>query len=219
MRRLRSCPRPTPLPAWCARHGVAEALVGGFFVRDAGPSSRRWARSARTGSPRALVAFDEPWGGVRACVHVAGGARDDRPARRAAAGPRAATCSRPGRCWSDGGRVACPATPRASRPARASSTPTSPTAATRAPRSACTRGGRLLAVACDGRADDEAGLTMGELAEALIALGAVQALNLDGGGSTSLVAGGRLRNAPRESARRGARRRPPDLHGAGLPPR
>jgi exopolysaccharide biosynthesis protein len=58
--------------------------------------------------------------------------------------------------------------------------------------------GRLLAVACDGRADDEAGLTLAELAEALVALGARAALNLDGGGSTSLVCAGRLRNVPRE---------------------
>ena len=58
---------------------------------------------------------------------------------------------------------------------------------------------RLLAVACDGRADDEAGLTLPELADALVGLGAVDALNLDGGGSTSLVCGGRLRNVPRES--------------------
>jgi exopolysaccharide biosynthesis protein len=58
--------------------------------------------------------------------------------------------------------------------------------------------GRLLAVACDGRADDEAGLTLAELAEALVALGAHAALNLDGGGSTSLVCAGRLRNTPRE---------------------
>jgi exopolysaccharide biosynthesis protein len=58
--------------------------------------------------------------------------------------------------------------------------------------------GRLLAVACDGRADDEAGLTLAELAETLVALGARTALNLDGGGSTSLVCGGRLRNVPRE---------------------
>jgi hypothetical protein len=58
---------------------------------------------------------------------------------------------------------------------------------------------RLLAVACDGRADDEAGLTLAELAAALVGLGAVDALNLDGGGSTSLVCGGQLRNVPRES--------------------
>jgi exopolysaccharide biosynthesis protein len=40
---------------------------------------------------------------------------------------------------------------------------------------------------------------MAELAEALVALGAIQAINLDGGGSTSLVCGGQLRNRPRES--------------------
>ena len=57
---------------------------------------------------------------------------------------------------------------------------------------------------------------MGELAEAMVALGARDALNLDGGGSTSLVAGGRLRNARARAhgvelpgGRRG-------LHGAGL---
>ena len=58
---------------------------------------------------------------------------------------------------------------------------------------------RLLAIAADGRGDDDAGLTLAELAEALAALGATQALNLDGGGSTSLVWGGRLRNRPREA--------------------
>jgi exopolysaccharide biosynthesis protein len=58
--------------------------------------------------------------------------------------------------------------------------------------------GTLFAVACDGRADDDAGLTMRELAETLAALGAETALNLDGGGSTSLVCGGVLRNVPRE---------------------
>jgi exopolysaccharide biosynthesis protein len=68
-----------------------------------------------------------------------------------------------------------------------------------------TRRGEVLAVACDGRADDEAGLSMGELAEAMAALGAIQAMNLDGGGSTSLVCGGRLRNVPREA------------HGVALP--
>ena len=80
-----------------------------------------------------------------------------------------------------------------------------------------TRDGRLLAVACDGRSGDEAGLTLGELAEALVALGAVQALNLDGGGSTSLVCRGRLRNEPREPDGVVAPGRPSDRHGAGLP--
>jgi len=56
----------------------------------------------------------------------------------------------------------------------------------------------VLAVACDGRAEDEAGLTLPELATALREMGARAALNLDGGGSTSLVSGGELVNVPRE---------------------
>ena len=39
---------------------------------------------------------------------------------------------------------------------------------------------------------------MRELSELMAALGADHALNLDGGGSTSLVCGGALRNVPRE---------------------
>jgi len=57
--------------------------------------------------------------------------------------------------------------------------------------------GRLLAVACDGRSRADAGLTLEELAALLAGLGARSAINLDGGGSTSLVVGGRLRNRPR----------------------
>jgi exopolysaccharide biosynthesis protein len=41
-------------------------------------------------------------------------------------------------------------------------------------------------------------MTLPELADTLIALGATEALNLDGGGSASLVYAGRLRNRPRE---------------------
>jgi exopolysaccharide biosynthesis protein len=56
----------------------------------------------------------------------------------------------------------------------------------------------LIAVVCVGRADEEAGLTMVELAEAMAGLGARAAINLDGGGSASLVVGGALVNTPRE---------------------
>jgi exopolysaccharide biosynthesis protein len=59
-------------------------------------------------------------------------------------------------------------------------------------------GGMLLAVAVDGRAPDEAGMTLGELAELFVGLGARFAINLDGGQAASLVCGGRLRNAPRD---------------------
>ncbi len=59
-------------------------------------------------------------------------------------------------------------------------------------------GGELVAAVCDGRADDEAGLTMTELATAMAELGSEAAINLDGGGSASLVVGSELVNTPRE---------------------
>jgi hypothetical protein len=69
----------------------------------------------------------------------------------------------------------------------------------RHPRAALARRGReLFAVACDGRTHSDAGMTLTELAQALIDLGAEDAINLDGGGSASLVHRGRLRNCPRE---------------------
>jgi exopolysaccharide biosynthesis protein len=69
----------------------------------------------------------------------------------------------------------------------------------RYPRAAIGIGGGLLwAMACDGRADEDAGMTLAEVAEFMLSLGVESAINLDGGGSTSLVAGGRLANRPRD---------------------
>lgn len=57
--------------------------------------------------------------------------------------------------------------------------------------------GTLLLVAADGRAPGTAvGLNFAESAGVLRSLGARDGLNLDGGGSTALVAGGRLRTDP-----------------------
>jgi exopolysaccharide biosynthesis protein len=65
--------------------------------------------------------------------------------------------------------------------------------------------GVLLSVVCDGRAPNDAGLSLGELADLMASLGALEAINLDGGGSASLVCDGRLLNRPREQ------------DGAGIP--
>ena len=55
----------------------------------------------------------------------------------------------------------------------------------------------LIALACDGRRSNvDGGLSMLELAEAMVELGAESAINLDGGGSTTLVHRGHLLNRP-----------------------
>jgi exopolysaccharide biosynthesis protein len=45
-------------------------------------------------------------------------------------------------------------------------------------------------------------MTLRELAEELISLGAFEALNLDGGGSTTIVVRGAVRNSPSDGSER-----------------
>ena len=193
-------PRPAPLEHYCRANGFDEALVGGFYQRpDLVPLG-----VLRTGGVvRRHVPFAGPFDAMRACLSVDGAAvaiarRGDLPERPGGdllqAGPLLVRGGAPVRGDVEGFSAG-------------SHQFDSDITDGRHPRAAIgvTRRGEALAVACDGRADDEAGLTMGELAEAMAALGAVQAMNLDGGGSTSLVCGGRLRNVPREA------------HGIALP--
>jgi len=59
--------RSEPLVTWCARNGVEEALVGGFYTRPRGvPLGELRTRGFR----RTSVPFDAPWGSVRGCLHV-----------------------------------------------------------------------------------------------------------------------------------------------------
>src|SRR4051794_8310215 len=188
-------PHPEPLEAWCRSHGVDEAMVGGFFVRPDGlPPGELRTR----GLVRASLPFEAPWGLVRACLHVHGGRvaiahRHDLPADARGdllqAGPLLV-------------RGGVPVVEDGDDPEGFSAGARqfdSDITAGRYPRAALgVARGRLLAVACDGRADGDAGLTMRELSELMAALGADHALNLDGGGSTSLVCGGLLRNVSRE---------------------
>lgn len=185
--------RPTPLASWCARAQIQEALVGGFFAR---PHGTPLGELRTRGVARENVPFDAPWGDVRACVHSVGGEvtiarRDELPATPAGdllqAGPLLVR---------DG--LVVQGDPEGfSAGARQFD---SDITDGRYPRAALGIGpDKIVAVACDGRADDDAGLSMTELAETLLAVGATTAMNLDGGGSTSLVCEGLLRNRPRES--------------------
>jgi hypothetical protein len=186
---------PRTLRTWCASSGVRDAIVGGFFVRPAGTPL---GDLRVDGQPLPSVPFDAPWGAMRSCLHIDGPAI--RIASRWALGPEpAGDVLQAGPQLVRGGVSRIEPGGDSEGFSAGDHQFDSDITRGRYPRAALALAGEeLLAVACDGRADDEAGLTLGELAEALVELGAEEAINLDGGGSASLVLGGRLRNRPRE---------------------
>jgi hypothetical protein len=183
---------PEHLDHWCRAEGVSEALVAGFFVRD----PYRPLGEVRVGGR--LVEHEPvsaPWAEWRACVHVDGTVRlaprgelpAEPPGDLVQAGP---LLVRDGRSLMDGGD-------REGFSAGAAQFDSDITAE-RHPR--CALGvsdGELLAVCCDGRRTGvDAGLDLAELARLMISFGARDAINLDGGGSATLVHRGHLLNRP-----------------------
>lgn len=187
---------PEPLPAWCVRSGVRDALVGGFFVTPAGPPlGEIWTGGRRVDAEP----FDSRFAASRACLHVDG--------ERIAIAPRALLPNTPlGDLLQAGPALVSKGRPilRHGEDAEGFSAGhaqfDSDITQGRHPRAAIgIDETRLLAVACEGRAPDEAGLTLAELAELMADLGAREAINLDGGGSATLVVDGKLVNRPREA--------------------
>lgn len=187
--------QPLPLVRWCRQVGVSDAVVGGFFVRASGTPL---GEVRIDGRPQPSRAFDPPWNATRACLH---------------AGPGAVRLARRDELTGVDDGDLLQAGPALVRVGRSAIVPgediegfsagahqfDSDITAGRYPRAALARcGDRLLAVVCDGRSRRDAGMTLAELADALVGLGADEGLNLDGGGSASLVLGGRLRNRPRQ---------------------
>jgi hypothetical protein len=182
------------LEPWCRRNGVSEALVGGFFTK---PDGLPLGEVRTHGVEREHVPFDAPWNGVRACLHVEGGRA--RIARRDAIEPepRGDLLQAGPLLVADGEVAYDPDADYEGFKAAAHQFDPDPTEG-RHPRAALgLADGRVYAVVSDGRARHDAGLTLVELAKLMAGLGCRDALNLDGGGSASLISGGRLQNLPR----------------------
>ena len=69
---------------------------------------------------------------------------------------------------------------------------------TRHPRTAVAKlkDGKFLMVTVDGRSESSGGISLYDLADYLLSLDAVDAMNLDGGGSTTMVLDGAVVNKP-----------------------
>jgi hypothetical protein len=186
-------PRATLL-AWCRANAAEHAVVGGFYVRPGGPPlGDVWI----DGRALPVEPFDSPWDGERACLHADGAELAIRP-RRELGEPRGDLLQAGPKLL--GGRHPLLRTGHDPEGFSAGARQfDSDITAGRYPRAALgITGSEMIAAVCEGRADDEAGLTMAELATAMRELGAVDAINLDGGGSASLVVANALLNTPRE---------------------
>jgi hypothetical protein len=187
--------RPVPLAHWCRRQDVRHAVVGGFFLR---PAYVPLGELRVAGEPQASAPFDAPWDGVRAAVQIDG----DRLVldRRDRLEPGVSgDLLQAGPLLVRGGRsVVVDGEDPEGFSAGAGQFDSDITVG-RYPRAALGYDeGRFVTVACDGRTRRDAGMTLAELADGLAGLGLDAAINLDGGGSASLVYNGRLRNRPRE---------------------
>jgi hypothetical protein len=187
-------PRSTLL-RWCAQTGAEHAMIGGFYMRPGGPPLGDLRIGGRA---HPTLPFDPPWGALRACVHADDGNISLASRRELPAEPRG-DLLQAGPMLVTGGASLIRREQDPEGFSAGSSQFDSDITVGRYPRAALGLGdAELIAVVSEGRANDEAGLTLVELAEAMAGLGAAEAINLDGGGSASLVVGGRLRNTPRE---------------------
>lgn len=180
---------------WCIENGAEHAIVGGFYLRPGGPplGDLRIGGSVHPTQP-----FDPPWGERRACIQTEDGRVLLAPRHELPLEP-AGDLLQAGPMLVAGGRSLIHSGEDAEGFSAGSGQFDSDITAGRYPRAALGLSDReLIAIASEGRADDEAGLTMAELATAMVDLGAADAINLDGGGSASLVIDGALVNTPRE---------------------
>jgi len=187
-------PRTERLDVWCRRNGVEEAVVAGFFLRDPyRPLGELWIDGHAVphepvagpyASRRGSVVIDD--GEVRLVERAAAPA--EPPGDLVQAGPLLVA---------DGSIVFDPGDDREGFSAGAGQFDSDITDG-RYPRAALgVSAESLIALACDGRRSNvDGGLSVLELAEVLVELGAESAINLDGGGSTTLVHRGHLLNRP-----------------------
>jgi len=193
--RLAAMAHEQPLEEWCAREGVSDALSGGYATKPGyEPLGELWIG----GKAISHCPFAHGYDRVRGALLIADGGvrldhRDRLPLRPDGdllqAGPllvRDGVSAIAGVEDPEGFSETCEEFDQ-------------DLTASREPRLAiAVAGNELLAVAAQGRAPHDAGMTLWELADELVALGADSALNLDGGSAGIAIVGGERLNQPRD---------------------
>jgi hypothetical protein len=187
-------PRTERLDVWCASNDTDEAIIGGFFLRDPyRPLGDLWIDG--TELPHEPIV--PPWGSSRTCVLVQNDEVLLVPRADAPAEPKGDLVHAGPLLVRDGAIVFADGDDREGFSAGAAQFDSDITDG-RHPRAALgSSDDFLVAVACDGRRSRvDQGLSLSELAGVMVGLGARDAINLDGGGSTTLVHRRHLLNRP-----------------------
>jgi hypothetical protein len=185
------------LDVWCRANDVEEAVVGGFFVRQPyRPLGELWLEGRRVQHEP----IAEPYASRRGSVVIDGDAVR-LVERGAAPAEPGGDLVQAGPLLVAGGEIVADADADREGFSAGSGQFDSDITRGRYPRAALgISRDALVAVACDGRRSNvDGGLTMRELAELMLELGAESAINLDGGGSATLVHRGHLLNRPYSS--------------------
>lgn len=186
--------KKTLLSTWCGENNIQEALVGGFYLRTENkPLGELWIDGARQSS----IAFVAPWHAIRGSLHIANNSvtidhRDSLPAIPAGdllqAGPMLVKDSK--------SLLTDPNDHEGFSAAWQQFD--SDITQGRHPRAAIgINDSFIFSVVCDGRSSTDAGMTLAEMADMMTQLECTAALNLDGGGSATLISQGKLVNRPR----------------------
>jgi hypothetical protein len=186
--------QPRRLDWYCAKNRIDEAVVGGFYLRDPfRPLGELWLGGRQVdGEP-----FPDAYRDLRPALHLDGGDVRIAPRGELPAAPDG-DLLQAGPLLVRDGCVAFDGATDAEGFSAGCEQFDSDITDGRHPRAAIGIGDETLWVlACDGRRSRvDAGLTMTELAEAMLDLGCHVAMNLDGGGSTTLVHRRHLLNRP-----------------------
>ena len=192
--RVAHFPETERLDVWCAANDVDEAIIGGFFVRDPyRPLGELWIDGRAVPGEPVVPAY----AAARACVAVAGDEADLVPRAHAPLEP-AGDLVQAGPLLIRDGTVVFDRERDEEGFSSGCGQFDSDITEGRHPRAALgISDEHYVAVACDGRRSRvDGGLDLAELATVMLELGAHSAINLDGGGSTTLVHRRHLLNRP-----------------------
>lgn len=197
--RLKLFDTETCLLDWCQQNEVADAIGGGFFLRGIHkPLGDMWI----DGFKQPSVAFVSPWDHSRGSMYISPvGGLTIAPRYMLPQQPKSHLLQAGPLLLQEGRSTIVDGEDLEGFSEGASQFDTDITNG-RYPRSAIGYNRRyLFTVACDGRNNTEAGLSLQEFSEVLQRIGITDALNLDGGSSATVIAAGKLQNKPRSDCK------------------